>query len=116
MVDSHGCFVACDFWLSSLDAFILFGTAFTGIFAVSFYFMLCWSSLTISSRLSGRKPTADRHKADDIRHINHLHDLEVSSRLGGRQSSSGVLYKPLWVHGVLRGLVWGAIWGQFWGS
>lgn len=59
VVDSHGCFVACDFWLSSLDAFILFGTVFTGIFAVSFYFMLFWGFLTISSGLSGRKPTAD---------------------------------------------------------
>ena len=78
--------------------------------------MLFWGSLTISSGLSGRKPTADRHKADDIRHINHLHDLEVSSGLSGRQLSSGVLYKPLWVDGVLRGPVWGVIWGHFWGS
>jgi hypothetical protein len=36
VIDSHGCFVACDFWLSSSDAFILFGTAFTGIFALAF--------------------------------------------------------------------------------
>ena len=75
---------------------------------VSFYFMLFWGSLTISSGLSGRKPTADRHKADDIRHINHLHDLEVSSGLSRRQLSSGVLYKPLWAHGVLFGGIFGA--------